>query len=379
MPRRSFRIAAIIVATTLVALVVGALALRQVAVDYPDTANPGSGTQVEVEITSGMKFAAVLSLLSDKKLVSRPRWFKWFAMWKGATDKIRPGRYVLADNLSPRQLLATLVAGVKEVTAKVTLVPGNNILEYFAALERSKIAPARELLALASDSEFLASQGITGGTIEGHLFPDTYEFRVGDSPRRVLERLVARHRTVWNEVTQQHAADLAKLKSRLGWSDRDVLIMASIVEKEAVSAAERPTIAQVFINRLVSPSFQPKRLETDPTIRYGCLVPTRRSAGCREWEPDGILDRMIAGQPYGTSRLRRAQLDDADNPYNTYQHVGLPPGPICNPSRASIEATVRPDGSDYFYFVARSANEHTFSRTLAEHRRAVDAFVRSQR
>ncbi|HEY2732855.1 MAG TPA: endolytic transglycosylase MltG, partial [Polyangiales bacterium] len=133
-----------------------------------------------------------------------------------------------------------------------------------------------------------------------------------------------------------------------------------IVEKEAVDPAERPTIAQVFINRLTFPSFKSRRLETDPTIRYGCTVPVQKSAACQSWDKAG--------------RLHRAQLDDKDNPYNTYQHDGLPPGPICNPGKASLLATLTPDGSDYLYFVAKDARNHAFAKTLAEHERNVKRY-----
>jgi UPF0755 protein len=138
--------------------------------------------------------------------------------------------------------------------------------------------------------------------------------------------------------------------------------MASIVEKEAVDPAERPRIAQVFINRLVSPSFTPKRLETDPTIRYGCIVPVQKSVPCQQWDK--------------RDRLHRAQLDDKANPYNTYQHDGLPPGPIANPGKGSIEAVLAPDGSDYLYFVAKDARNHAFAKTFEDHKRNVDKYMK---
>jgi UPF0755 protein len=181
-------------------------------------------------------------------------------------------------------------------------------------------------------------------------------------PRQVLETMIAQHRVVWDRLRREHQRSLDKLKKKLGWSDRDVLIMASIVEKEAVVDAERSRIAQVFINRLVSSSFKPHRLDTDPTIRYGCTVPQVKSDPCKQWDP--------------SKRLRRAQLDDKDNVYNTYQHEGLPPGPIANPGARSIAATFDPDGSRYFYFVSRNDGTHVFSRTRAEHERAVDKFQR---
>ena len=141
-----------------------------------------------------------------------------------------------------------------------------------------------------------------------------------------------RHATaqVWNElVARARRATSRKLKDKLQLERPRHPRSASIVEKEAVDPAERPRIAQVFINRLTSPSFKPKRLETDPTIRYGCLVPLQKSAACVAWnEPC-----RAQGKPPGCDRLHRAQLDDKDNPYNTYQHEGLPPGPIAIPGK----------------------------------------------
>jgi UPF0755 protein len=253
-----------------------------------------------------------------------------------------------------------LIAGVKEVTTKVTLPEGKNMLEYFALLDKAKVAPAKELEALARDKAFLEKHAIAGDSVEGYLFPDTYEFRVGEKPQVVLDRLVAHEQEIWNDLLAKHPRDAAKIKDKLKWSDRDILTMASIVEKEAVDPAERPRIAQVFINRLTLESFKPHRLETDPTIRYGCEVPVQKSAACAGWN---IQDR-----------LHTAQLRDKDNPYNTYEHEGLPPGPIANPGKRSIEAVLAPDGSDYLYFVAKDARNHVFAKSFEEHKRNVDKY-----
>ena len=318
-------------------------------------------------------FIAVLR--ADKGVIETPSWFRMSAMWEGETTNLQTGKYVIKDNLAPRQVLAILIAGVKEVATKVTLPEGKNMLEFFALLEASKVAKAAELEALARDKDFLGRHGITGDTVEGYLFPDTYELRVNEKPAVVLQRLITRHQEVWNDLLAKHPRDAAKLKDKLGWTDRDVLTMASIVEKEAVDPAERPRIAQVFINRLTTASFTPKRLETDPTIRYGCLVPVLKSAPCVAW----IEMCTKVGKQAGCERLRSAQLDDKDNPYNTYEHEGLPPGPISNPGRASIEATLSPDNSDYFFFVATSkgSTEHAFAKTMAEHQKNVAKYVQS--
>jgi len=375
MSKRSFRTALIIVLGTLalVAGIIGFLINR--ALSYSGDARDGTGQQVEIEIKAGMSFPEIASMLSDKGVIEKPTWFRLYAMWNGDTTRVKTGKYLIEDNLTPKAVLKKLVEGVKEVTVKVTLPEGKHMLEYFEILEQQKVTSAKELEVLARDKDVLAKYAIQGDSLDGYLFPDTYQFRVGEKPAVVIERLITRHREVWNEVISKNPRDSARLKDKLGWSERDILTMASIVEKEAVDPKERPRIAQVFINRLVSPTFKPKRLQTDPTIRYGCLVPVQKSPPCVAW----IEMCTKIGKPAGCERLRGAQLHDKDNPYNTYEHEGLPPGPISNPGRASIAATVSPDGSDYYFFVATSKNSrtHAFARTAAEHQKNVDKYVSS--
>jgi UPF0755 protein len=373
--KRSFRIALIIVLGSFaIAAGIAAFFLHR-AMSYPDEPYGGAGREIEVEIVPGMSFPTIASRLAERGVVGRPTWFRMFAMWRGQTADVKPGKYLIKDNLTPREVLAIIVTGVKEATVRVTLPEGENMLELFRRLEEAKVAPAAELEALARDRDFLSRYAIAADTADGYLFPDTYRFRVGERPRVVLQRLITRHREIWNQAIQTHARAASRLRERLGWTDRELLTLASIVEKEAVDPGERPRIAQVFINRLTSPSFKPRRLETDPTIRYGCLVPKEKSPPCVAW----IELCTKAGKPAGCERLRRAQLDDKDNVYNTYQHEGLPPGPISNPGRRSIEATFAPDGSDYLYFVATSkgARTHAFARTMSEHKRNVDKYVAS--
>ena len=362
MSKRSFRIAlAVVVGTLVIAIAVGVWIVHR-ALAYSGESHDGSGKEIEVEIKSGMSFPEVASMLADKGVIDKPTWFRMYAMWEGDTTNIKTGKYQIKDDLAPDAVLKILVAGVKEKTTKVTLPEGKNMLEYFALLETAHVATAKDLEALARDKDFIAKHGIAGDSIEGYLFPDTYEFRLDEKPTRVLDRLITRHQEVWHGLALKHAKELGKLKDKLNWSDRDLLTLASIVEKEAVDPSERPRIAQVFVNRLTFSSFKPHRLETDPTIRYGCEVPTVKSAACQAWDKK--------------DRLHRAQLDDVDNPYNTYQHDGLPPGPIANPGKASMEAASSPDGSDYLFFVAKDARNHVFARTLEEHNKNVQKYQR---
>ena len=366
MSKRPFRIALIVVASTVVVLLAVGGWFIYSAVHYPDERNPGKGQVVDVEIKSGMGFPSIASLLSKKGIIEKPTWFRLYAMWRGDTTNVKQGKYQLSDKLTPRELLDLLIVGVKDVTVEVTLPPGQNMLEYFAELEKKGVATAIDLIAVARDPEFLRSHAIPGDSVEGYLYPDTYQFRVGDTARRVLDKLVERFQKKWNEIVQQNPKSIAKIKDKLKWSDRDILVMASIVEKEAVAPAEQPRIAQGFINRLTDPSFKPKRLETDPTIRYGCVVPEQKSAACDEW-----LKTCTKDNPPKCPRLRGAQLHDNDNKYKTYEHDLLPPGPIANPGLGAIKAVLEPDGSNYFYFVAKSETEHVFARTYDEHKQNV--------
>lgn len=362
MSKKSFRVALVVVVATFVLLGgLGLYAWRQVK-RYPITPHAGNGAEIAVAVDRGMSFPAIAARLEASGVIDRPRWFRLYAMHRGATTKVRVGEYSLKDNMTPEQVLDTLLAGVKDQTIQVTIPEGIHMLEVFAIFDAAGIAKLEELEKLGRDPTFLREHGIDGETVDGYLFPSRYDFRVPTPAKQVLERLIEQHRRVWERVSKENAKSKEQQKKKLGWSERDFLIMASIVEKEAVAASERPRIAQVFINRLTSPSFKPHRLDTDPTIRYGCTIPLDKSDGCKKWDP--------------TQRLRRAQLDDVDNRYNTYQHEGLPPGPICNPGEAAMAATMNPDGSGFFYFVSRNDGTHIFSRTRAEHERAVNTFQR---
>ncbi len=345
------------------ALLMGGAAGTYWALGYPERPRTGDGRLVEVSVAPGESFAQVAGRLHDRGVIDHPRLFRIYAHRRGVANQIRSGTYTLHDDMRPREVVDVLIEGAPDETIAVTIPEGYHMLEAFELIDERGIASRAELESLAFDESFLRDQGIQGPSAEGFLFPDTYDFRAPTPPQDVLRRMIIRHREVWNDVREAHAASYQRLREELDWTEREFIVMASIVEKEARKADESPRIAQVFINRLTSSRFRPRLLQTDPTIRYGCMVPLGgEPAGCRGWEP--------------TDRLRRAQLDDADNPYNTYQHEGLPPSPIALPGRTALEATVSPDGSDYLYFVSRNDGTHVFSRTYAEHARAVDRYQR---
>jgi UPF0755 protein len=334
--------------------------LARTAWRYGDTPGGTVAGKVTVEIANGATAGDVAARLKDAGLIGNPTVFRLYAGQRGVAGRFKAGRYEIAAPATPKQILDTLVKGAVDELVTVVIPEGKNLAEVADILAAAGIAGKAELTAKASDPAFAAELGLPGSTLEGYLFPDTYRLRPRSTPARALIPLVRRHRQVWGELRAAHAKAALELKKTLGFDDHQIVVLASIVEKETGRPEERPRIAQVFINRLHMPAFSPKLLQTDPTIIYGCTIATPRSAACGKWD----------------GRIRRIQLDDRDNPYNTYTHEGLPPGPISNPGRAALEAVLAPDHTPFLYFVARNDGTHQFSRTVAEHNAAVVKFQR---
>jgi len=335
--------------------VIALIVVARTAWRYGDTPGGTATGKVAVEIPNGATAGDVSNRLKDAGLIGNPTVFRLYAGQRGVAGRFKAGRYEINAPASPKQILDTLVKGAADELVTVIIPPGKNLLEVAEILDAAGVAGKAELAAKASDPAFAAELGLPGNTLEGYLFPDTYRLRPRSTPARALIPLVRRHRQVWAELRAAHAKAALELKKTLGFDDHQIVVLASIVEKETGRPEERPRIAQVFMNRLTMPAFRPKLLQTDPTIIYGCTVATPRSTACQKWD----------------GRIRRIHLDDRDNVYNTYTHEGLPPGPISNPGRAALEAVLAPDHTPFLYFVAKNDGTHQFSRTVAEHNAAV--------
>jgi UPF0755 protein len=179
----------------------------------------------------------------------------------------------------------------------------------------------------------------TGASLEGFLFPDTYEWRPSEGGATLAERMVA-------QFVRRFDGRRRELAERRGLSSREAVILASIVEREAARAEERPMIAGVYYNRLAIGM----PLQADPTVQYALADPRVPTPG------DGLWKR----------ELSTADLE-VGSPFNTYRRAGLPAGPICNPGLASLDAVVQPANTDALYFVAKGDGSHAFARTLDEH------------
>lgn len=248
---------------------------------------------------------------------------------------LKAGEYAFDHPATALEVYSRLARG--DVYFHTVVIPeGYNIFDIAQALENSGLSSRDEFLSVARNERgLIADLDPQAPSLEGYLFPDTYHFSRTQSPRDMAAAMVKRFR--------QEAQALG-----LTGNLHHVVTLASIVEKETAVPSERPMVAGVFENRLA------KRigLATDPSVIYAAL---------------------LAGRYRGAIH----QSDLAfDSPYNTYKYAGLPPGPIANPGRASLEAAMRPLASDYLYFVADNKGGHNFARTIDEHNRNVSDYRR---
>ena len=339
----------------LAALIAVALAsLGWLVLVYPKSAGPGRGRELSVEVDPTLELDALAARLHEAGAIESPLFFATYARLLGAEDRLRAGPALLTDDMTPRDVLARVARGYGEPSIRVVIPEGFDRFDVAARLERWGVCGEDEVLAATEDRALLDELGIEGPSAEGYLFPDTYRFPQGLGGAEAVRRLVEGFERRGAPMFEEHG--LEGLARELSWGRHDALILASIVEKEAVAEEERPIIARVFMNRLSVPGFSPRRLQADPTVSYGCRAAPELAPSC-----SARTGRAIT----------RAMLQDRANLYNTYRHEGLPPGPICNPGASSIRAVLTAAPHEYLYFVARGGGRHTFSATLEEHNAAV--------
>jgi UPF0755 protein len=322
---------------------------------YPSEHGPGQGRIVQLVAPSNARPNELAAMLAAAGVISSPRLFALWVRATGGARRVVEGTHLLSDDASPRELMARLERRSGAGSTRVTFPEGWTRFDIARRLQDKEVAPLRDFLDATTDAPFLRELGIDGDSAEGFLFPATYELPLDDDPRDVVRRMKREFDRRWDLVSRGHAASLTDVMSSAKLSQRDVVILASLVEKEAAVDDERPVIASVFLNRLRDPAFKPKHLECDPTAAYGCLVSPEKAGSCATF-----VGKATAGIEH-----------DADNPYSTYTHEGLPPGPIANPGVKSLDAAAAPSSTHYFFFVARGDGRHTFSETYAGHVAAV--------
>lgn len=290
-------------------------------------------TERLVYLPPGTTTREVTQTLAEQGLLRHPALFRWLARIRGLDRTLRAGEYRLSPAMPAWTILARLAEG-RTVTHRVTLPEGLSAAEVARRLARAGVAPEAEFRRLIADPQKVFADGLPPNlkdapTLEGFLFPDTYEVTRGEGAASLLRRMVERFLAVAEPLHER-----SPLRGQV--SLYQMTVLASLVEAEAQAAEERATIAGVFYNRLA----RGMPLQSCATVEYAL----------------------------GHHKDRLSLEDVAiDSPYNTYLHPGLPPAPIGNPGQASLKAAAFPDKTPYLYFVARGDGTHTFSRSYSDH------------
>ena len=302
----------------------------------------GSGDPVRVHIPVGASFSQVTDSLASKDIISAPPLFKLYARARSATSSVKPGTYAFRRGTSWDRVLDDLRSG-RVLTARLVIPEAWDLRGIAPRIAAATGLDEDSIMQVVFDTVVARRFGTPGPTLEGYLYPATYTFPVAASLDSILAQMVTAYRRVWTPERRARA-------DSLGLNEREVVTLASIIEKEARIRDEMPTISAVYHNRLR----RGQRLEADPTVQFAL------------------------GEHQ--QRLLYSHIDSvAGNPYNTYRHAGLPPGPIGSPSSMGIDAALYPADVKYLYFVARPDGSHVFTNTFAEHTRARALVRRLQR
>lgn len=299
-----------------------------------------NGEREQVTVVPGATLSEVTDSLADRGIVRVPALFELYARVRGHDRRIKAGTYLLAPGTSWRTTLRALTRG-QVASTPLTIPEGFRLTQMaprIATITETSPDSVRAYLTRPGAGEAF---DLPAPGLEGYLFPDTYRFASRTAIEAVVGTMVRRYREVW---TPERVAR----REALGMSEHEIVTLASLVQAEARRAQEMPLIAGVYHRRLDLGWL----LQADPTVLYAL-------GGPRE-------------------RLLYAAIDSvAEDPYNTYRHPGLPPGPIGSPGLEAIDAALAPEG-DYLFFVARPDGSHVFTRSLADHNRAKAAAQRER-
>jgi UPF0755 protein len=304
---------------------------------YGNTPMPGAGKTVAVLIPKGAGPQTICKLLEEHRVISNQKsFYRYIRYYHRAAGKLKAGELAFKNNLTPEEVLDVLLHGTP-IVHPITIPEGLRIDEIAEMYADAGLADRKEFEKKARDPKFAESLGLPGNSLEGFLYPETYNFRRQTPVEKILKTMLAGYREIFT-------AKLSKRAEEMGMSELEVVTLASIVEKETGAARERPLIAGVFHNRLR----KNWRLDTDPTVIYAVLLARGHFGG----------------------NLTREDLR-MDHPYNTYKHKGLPPGPICSPGKDAVRAVLYPEKTRNMFFVSKNDGTHHFCPTLSCHNRAV--------
>lgn len=286
------------------------------------------GAPARVIVPRGSTFKEATDSLAHARLVSWPKMFRAYARITSGDRDIKPGTYLLKQGTPWTDIISALNGG-KGLVNSITIPEGFSLQQIVPLLAKTLSVPQDSVNAAVRDTALLARLDIPTPTLEGYLFPSTYAFPAGTTARLAVSEMVREFERQWQPSWD---ARLPELKI----NRHDLVTMAAIVEKEAKLPEERPVIAAVYYNRLRDG----QRLEADPTVQYA-------------------LGRHVTRVLYRDLEI--------ESPYNTYKHIGLPPGPIASPGAASLAAAANPARVPYKYFVASPDGHHEFRTTLGAH------------
>jgi UPF0755 protein len=330
-----------------IALVVAAFAAWAIYAPIGPVAGTSDEAATYVDIAPGTGTKAIAAQLEEAGVLRSRYAFDLLRAVKGG--KLIAGEYRFNQPATASDVYARMVRG-DVYTIPVTIPEGYNIFEIAQAVQAAGLGSREAFLAAErSQTGLIADLAPNATSLEGYLFPDTYRFGRHATPEQMVAAMVRRFRQVAVQVGLMDNVDLSAGSRLQVVNLPQIVILASLVEKEVSQGSERPLVAGVFVNRLA----QGMPLATDPSVIYAAL-----------------LEGRYRGAIYASDL-------ESTSPYNTYRHAGLPPGPIANPGVAALKAALAPAHTDYLYFVADAEGHSRFSATLKEHTEQVEAYRRA--
>ncbi|MEW6103561.1 MAG: endolytic transglycosylase MltG [bacterium] len=295
-----------------------------------------SGKPKTISIRRGLSAKEIANLLKNEGIIRNKYIFSSLIILKNKEKDIKAGDYEISPSLNMIDILSILTKGNK-IKSCFTIPPGYNIYQIADMLYEKGFIDKKRFFNLCFDREFILKLGFSVNTLEGLLFPDTYCVSKGMKEEKIIGIIIERFKKVFKESD-------VRIAKKMGFSIYQILILASIIEKETSYYKEMPIISAIFHNRLR----RNMRLNSCPTVIYSLF-------------------------PNFDGNLKKEDLE-ISSPYNTYRHNDLPPSPISNPSISAIKAALNPASTDYLYFVSMNNGRHKFSKTLAEHNIAVSKY-----
>jgi len=296
--------------------------------------------EVQVQIARGATVSEIGEILEARGIISSARLFRLYVYMNGLSARLKAGEYRFSEAVSLADVVKAIEAG-QIYYHRVTIPEGLEIPLIAELFVKARFGTISGFLSVMNRGDMIADLDPVAENLEGYLFPETYFLTLGMTEHEIVDMMLQNFRRFWTPERQERAREL-------GMTVREILTLASLIEKEAALDQERALVSAVFHNRLR----KDMRLACDPTVIYAV----------KRIKPyDGVINQSDL---------------ELDSPYNTYLYTGLPPGPITNPGRLAIEAALYPADTDYLYFVSRNDGSHVFSARYQEHAEAVRRFQR---